>query len=278
MPNAIRHLAPAKINLTLHVTGQRSDGYHELDSLVVFASHGDWISVMPSAELGLSVTGPQSAGVPSDERNLVWHMAQACGTLAHITLEKHLPSASGIGGGSSDAAATFIALRDMGLVKTAPDLVALGADIPVCVRQKATRLQGIGDILHDCAVLPQLPALLLNPGQGLPTPAIFTGLRQKTNDPMPKALPQFKALQDMVFWLRQMRNDLEPAAIAALPVIQTCLAWLANQPGCLLARMSGSGATCFGLFATEDAARAASKAQMPPTWWRQQVTLNPLHN
>ena len=273
LPTQTGVFAPAKINLTLHVTGRRADGYHLLDSLVVFAACGDRIHARADRQLHLTVTGPAAAGVPADSGNLVIRAAQALGPGrgAALVLEKHLPTASGIGGGSADAAAALRALAQLWKVAL-PDAAAvlsLGADVPVCLASRAARMTGIGEGLADVPPLPPVWLVLANPGVPVATPAIFAALRQTCNAPMPRHIPAFADAAALAAWLAAMRNDLEPAAAALQPVIGTVTAALTAQPGCLLARMSGSGATCFGLFgnaaAADDAARTLVREK--PAWW-----------
>ena len=255
--------APAKINLTLHITGQRADGYHLLDSLVVFADVGDRLSFAPHKALALSVTGPFAEGVPADARNLVWQAADAAGVSAHITLEKNLPHGGGIGGGSSDAAAVLRAFD-------APEAaLSLGADVPVCLAATAQRMRGVGEVLEPVAGLPALWAVLINPGLHVGTPEVFRALGQKDNAPMPEALPEFASAAEMIAWLGTQRNDLEGPARAVAPGIGEVLSVLRDQPGVGLARMSGSGSTCFGLFEDQAAAEqaAARVTQAHPEWW-----------
>ncbi|MDK3016971.1 4-(cytidine 5'-diphospho)-2-C-methyl-D-erythritol kinase [Pseudodonghicola flavimaris] len=249
--------APVKINLSLHVTGQRADGYHLLDSLVVFGDVGDRLWVEPAAEMSLEVTGPFAGGVPADARNLVWRAAELAGQRLHIRLEKNLPHGAGIGGGSSDAAAI---LRAFG----APDqAIALGADVPVCLSAGPQRMQGIGERLTPVTGLPALSLLLVNPGVPLPTPAVFKALEQRQNPAM-TPWPGHR----LAAWLGAQRNDLEAPARGLAPVIGDVLAAL-RQAGADLGRMSGSGATCFGLFATRAAAEraAADLSRAHPGWW-----------
>jgi 4-diphosphocytidyl-2-C-methyl-D-erythritol kinase len=266
--------APAKINLTLHVTGQRADGYHLLDSLVVFAGVGDRVTVDQAATLSLSISGEHGANLPVSDDNLVLRAARAfqTGQGAALTLEKRLPVASGIGGGSADAAATLRALsRVWGLPLPSPaQVTALGADVPVCLAGRPCRMQGIGDWLEPLsAPLPKARLVLVNPGVALSTPAVFKALAERENPPMPPAIPLFETVEALAAFLQTCRNDLEPAAISVAPKVGQVLASLQSQPGCLLARMSGSGATCFGLFADADlSGRAAEKLRhLQPGWW-----------
>jgi 4-diphosphocytidyl-2-C-methyl-D-erythritol kinase len=270
----VRLLAPAKVNLALHVTGRRDDGYHLLDSVVVFADHGDTITLAPSADLSLTVTGPRAGGVPTDRRNLIWQAAELFppGQGAAITLDKHLPHAGGIGGGSSDAATTLRGLAAFwGLpMPEAGAILSLGADVPVCAFGGPARMAGIGEEITPLPDLPPLWIVLVNPGVEVPTGSVFKALERADNPPLPElpgeGWPDAVALVD---WLCPTRNDLEPPARAIQPEIGRVIDRLNARPGCLMARMSGSGATCFALFAEEVPARdaAAAIAADQPEWW-----------
>ncbi|APX12279.1 4-(cytidine 5'-diphospho)-2-C-methyl-D-erythritol kinase [Tateyamaria omphalii] len=255
----IEAFAPAKINLTLHVTGQRSDGYHLLDSLVVFADVGDRLRFEPAPSMALDVSGPFSVGVPTDRRNLVWRAAVLAGVTGRFHLEKNLPHGAGIGGGSSDAAAV---LRLLGAEAHA---LALGADVPVCLLDVPQRMRGIGEDVRPLGGVPGLDLVLVNPGVHVPTPEVFKRLRQKDNPAMEGRLgwPDRAAF---VEWLRGQRNDLQAPAASGNPAISAALASL---HGAEIARMSGSGSTCFGLYADAKAARTAadSVAARQPRWW-----------
>ncbi|WP_102224240.1 4-(cytidine 5'-diphospho)-2-C-methyl-D-erythritol kinase [Acidimangrovimonas sediminis] len=264
--------APAKVNLTLHVTGRRADGYHLLDSLVVFADVGDRVSAAPGAGLTLRVTGPRAEGVPVGGDNLVLRAAQLLGADGvALTLDKHLPAAAGIGGGSSDAAAGLRALsaltgREM---PGAEALMRLGADVPVCVAAEASRMQGLGERLSPVAGVPPVWMVLANPGVAVSTPAVFRALASPDNPPMPETLPAWPDAAALAGWLSMQRNDLEAPAMALCPEVEQVLRALSALPGCLLARMSGSGATCFGLFASAGGAAqgAAALSMYQPGWW-----------
>lgn len=263
--------APAKINLTLHVTGLRDDGFHTLDSLVVFADVGDRIRLQPADKTVLSVSGPRAAGVPVDASNLVTQAVMLMGANAEISLEKNLPPAAGIGGGSSDAAATLRALAKAFDQPLPPPqgFAILGADVPVCVRARPTRMSGIGAQLDDLPGLPPLYMVLVNPGVAVATPKVFAALQSKVNAPMPDTLPEFADAPDFARWLGTQRNDLELPARAMAPAIGVVLSRIAQTDGCMLSRMSGSGATCFGLFASQPEADMARDviAQLHPDWW-----------
>ncbi len=263
--------APAKVNLALHVTGRRADGYHLLDSLVVFAGVGDMVSAAPAADVSLSITGPQSAALTVADDNLVLRAARLMTGAFRLTLDKHLPVASGIGGGSADAAATLrlIARLSGHPLPPAAEVLRLGADVPVCLAGQPVRMTGIGEGLHPLThPLPSAWLVLVNPGQAVSTPEVFRALDRRDNAPM-QALPRLRDAAGLAAWVAMQRNDMEPAATRLLPVIAEVRRALSSQPGCLLSRMSGSGATCFGLFAdplsANAAARAISAAQ--PGWW-----------
>lgn len=265
--------ALAKINLTLHVTGQRDDGYHLLDSMVMFTALGDFITVSPADSLSLTINGPFAAGLDAGDDNLVFKAARSFGLDqgAAITLTKNLPVASGIGGGSADAAATLRALSrlwDVPLPDAATQL-ALGADVPVCMTADLTRMESIGEDLTRLGPAPMLDMILINPGVGVSTKAVFDTLASKTNAAMTDDMPDPFDMDDWVSWLTRQRNDLEAPARALAPEIDDVLTMLADQPGCTLSRMSGSGATCFAIFEdadTRDAAATAIKSQRP-NWW-----------
>ena len=269
--------APAKVNLFLHVTGRRADGYHLLDSLAVFGPAADFLEATRAAALTLSVEGPFGAALAGESDNLVLRAARALADAAGVApraaalrLAKRLPVASGIGGGSADAAAALRLLdRFWGLGFGADRLAALaaglGADVPVCVRSRPARMAGVGGELSPAPVLPGCGLLLANPGVALETPAVFRARTGAFSEPaeLPERWPDAAA---MARDLGSLRNDLEPPAIALCPPVGEALATLRALPGCLLARMSGSGATCFGLFADAAAARRASES-LPAAWW-----------
>lgn len=267
--------APAKINLCLHVTGQRADGYHLLDSLVAFAPDAaDRLTLAPASATTLTLTGPEAAALAPEADNLVLRAARSFGAslpAVALHLEKNLPVASGIGGGSADAAAALrLCAAHAGLpLPDAATILSLGADVPVCLTPCATRMEGIGERLTPLPPLPPVHAVLVNPRRPVATPAIFRALTQRNNAPLPATIPTFADARALAYWLARQRNDLEGPARLLEPMISDVLAAIAAHPGCLLARMSGSGATCFGLFA--DAAQAATAARAlrhaQPDWW-----------
>lgn len=271
--------APAKINLCLHVTGQRSDGYHLLDSLVGFATVGDVLTLRRSEPMGLDVIGPEGGHLSGGDNIITRTMAAFGATGVHITLDKRLPVASGIGGGSADAAAAYRGLcallgrghqpSDMAL------LLNLGADVPMCAACVPARVQGIGELITPLPQLAPLWAVLVNPRVPVATPAVFRALGQKINAPL-SALPQrLKDATGLLAWLAAQRNDLQAPAMAIAPPIAQALAAL-TYSGAALARMSGSGATCFGLYTSQAAAQAAAQdlARQQPDWWVAQTQIN----
>ncbi len=282
----LTEIAPAKINLYLHVTGRRPDGYHLLDSLVVFAGAGDVLHYAPGPEpLHLKLEGRFGRALGADAAgadNLVMKAAAVLRDLAGphanvqggcLVLEKNLPVASGIGGGSADAAA---ALRLLNRVWNAqvdePTLFrvaeTLGADVPVCLLSQTVRMEGIGETLTPAPRLPECGLVLVNCGQAVSTPDVF---RKRTGDFVPRAdLPQsWPSSAAMVESLKVQENSLEVPACSVCPPVKRVLADIAAQPECQLARMSGSGATCFGVFPTVEAAREAADrlAEAHAAWW-----------
>lgn len=283
MAEAVRRVveeAPAKLNLDLIVTGRTADGYHELDSIVVFAPQADRLTFAAGPGLSLAIDGPFADALTAAPDNLVLRagalLARSAGRRpeAAITLEKNLPVASGIGGGSADAAATLRGLARLWSLNW-PDhrlrelALRLGADVPVCVYARPARLRGIGERLDPIRGLPDLPLLLVNPGVPVATRAVFEAFELPSEAFARPPLAPHPSLTQFAVWLAASRNELQPAAIRVAPVIATALAALEACPGCLIARMSGSGATCFGLFADLKAATVAAAAitKAEPNWW-----------
>lgn len=272
-------IAPAKVNLTLHVTGQRDDGYHLLDSLVVFVDVADQLGATAAPDMRITVNGPFSVGVPTDHTNLMMRAAEtfraARGVTqgAALTLEKHLPHAAGIGSGSSDAAATLKMLAELWAVPplpaTAPEVLALGADVPVCLRAPhPTRMSGTGETLSPVPRLPDCALVLVRPPIEVPTAAVFKALPDKNGAAMTH-LPGGLDFTGFAQWLSAQRNDLQPAAEKTAPEIAEAIAKLKSLPAVSVAGMSGSGATCFGLVkdmaAARQVARIVQVSQMG--WW-----------
>ena len=274
---AVSEHAWAKLNLYLHVIGRRDDGLHLLDSLVVFAAVGDMVHATPADDLSLTLTGPFASALVGDADNLVLRSAHALAQevgpagQAHMTLDKRLPVASGIGGGSADAAATLRALgrlwnRAAGPAALTRIALALGADVPVCLASRPHRMGGIGERLEPAPELPDCGVVLVNPGVALATASVFRARRGAFSSEA--RLPaRWDDAPAMAAALRELRNDLEVPARSLCPAIDHVLSALAAQPGCLLARMSGSGATCFGLFATPEIAAETAPMLMRDGWW-----------
>jgi len=269
---SITSFAPAKVNLYLHVTGKRADGYHLLDSLAVFPNVGDRVEVAAADDLSLRLSGPFGAALSGEADNLLLKAARALapGRGAALALEKNLPVASGIGGGSADAAAALRALCRLWGV-TGADLpgiaLSLGADVPVCLHCAPARMQGIGEVLAPAPRLPEFGMVLVNPGVAVPTPAVFKA-RIGSFTPAPLLPAMWPSAAAMAAELKRCTNDLQSAAISIQPVIGEVLAALSALPGALLARMSGSGATCFALFATPAEAQTAAAALAAHSgWW-----------
>ncbi|MDD9990337.1 MAG: 4-(cytidine 5'-diphospho)-2-C-methyl-D-erythritol kinase [Rhodospirillales bacterium] len=282
----IRVEAPAKLNLYLHVTGRRADGYHELDSFVTFTALADTLEIAPANELSLAVSGPFADALGTGD-NLA---ARAAAALAarlgrpadvRIVLQKCIPVAAGLGGGSADAAAVLRGLARLWRLgpEHADDLQdiarGLGADVPVCLHARAAYMAGIGEELSAPPRLPSCAVLLVNPSVPVPTGAIFAA-RQGPFSAADRFRDSPQGPSALAALLRTRRNDLEPPARARVPEIGQVLDRLGAAPGCLLARMSGSGGTCFGLFADEAAAASAALAiaREHPGWWVQPTHLN----
>lgn len=292
MTRIVVEQAPAKVNLYLHVTGRRADGYHLLESLVVFAEVGDRVTARPAppGKIGLVIQGSVLDDLDPEgdfvSDNLVDRAVFAlygvltvgghddAGLGVTLTLEKNLPIASGIGGGSADAAATLRALTRLWGKAPAPDVMAelalsLGADVPVCLAGRPALMAGIGERVNPLAGrLPDFGIVLANPGVALSTPTVFRGLDGRFG-PADRMDEVPETVTELVAALKQRRNDLEAPAIAACPQIADVLAALSGHRDVLLARMSGSGATCFGLCADAATAMAvaADLGAAHPGWW-----------
>ena len=311
VPAVIAALAPAKVNLTLHVLGRRADGYHDLESLVAFASFGDRVALDPGAPLGLAVRGPTAVAAGPVADNLVLRAARALAErvdglrLGRFALSKLLPAGAGLGGGSSDAAAALRLIArlnalDLDDARIRDAARSTGADVPVCLDPKPRLMRGTGDLLSGPLALPALGILIVFPGLAVPTASVFKALGLAPGDQrqapapsppeawapalqapaQPDAVPgradvgsghkaQSARCEALWSWLAAGGNDLEAAAIAIAPSIADALAMIAALPGCRLARMSGSGSACFGLFDTASEAKAATSriAAARPGWW-----------
>ncbi|MCO4318519.1 4-(cytidine 5'-diphospho)-2-C-methyl-D-erythritol kinase [Phyllobacterium sp. 21LDTY02-6] len=278
-PGTVSRVAPAKINLALHVTGRRDDGYHLLDSLVVFAGHGDRISVKSTAADSFAISGPFAAGLPADDGNLVIRARDALRSLfpghsgaVAIHLEKNLPIASGIGGGSSDAAAVLLALARLWRLQIEPGALLpvalkLGADLPMCLHGRPLMARGIGEAIEPVAQFPHLPLVLANCGLAVSTPQAFAALDRRDNPGLPP-LPGLASAAALCDYLAATQNHLYLAARKLSARIDDTLHALENT-GPLLARMSGSGATCFAIYDSDAAAALAAQRlqQQHPDWF-----------
>jgi 4-diphosphocytidyl-2-C-methyl-D-erythritol kinase len=282
LPDPLVENAPAKVNLTLRVLGRRADGYHEIESLVAFADFGDRLSFTPGRALTLAVRGPSAAQAGATGENLVLKATRALAERipgivpGAFDLEKNLPVAAGIGGGSADAAAALrLLVRANGIASDDPRLAAAaaatGADVPICLHSRTRLMRGIGEILSPALELPPLHAVLVNPGVALATKDVFAGWRPAAEPGPPLDLAVIASADHarLLQTLTQQPNDLEAPAIKLAPAIAGVLAALRALPGCRLARMSGSGSTCFGLFDLATTAQGAAETlgHKYPQWW-----------
>lgn len=282
MTNIFVETAPAKINLALHVTGRRPDGFHNLESLVVFAEIGDVLEARAAPADRLVLKGPFAEALTAGQANLVsravagfraqWPETVATGL--EITLFKNLPVAAGIGGGSADAAAALRLMARLATTAIDPETLArlanrLGADVPVCLASRPSLVAGTGEVMRPLGGMPKMHAVLVNPLMPVPTAEIFKRLQKRDNPGLP-GLPDPLAHATLLgLWLAETRNDLEEPAIAYAPVIGTLIAALAKTNGCILSRMSGSGATVFALYGSEGLAHqaAAELRRLYPGFW-----------
>ncbi len=278
----ITEFAPAKLNLYLHITGRADNGYHDLDSLVAFASIGDVVQLTQAAEFGFDIIGSHAGFLTGDnhEDNLVVKAARSLAALvgrdldAQIVLTKNLPVASGIGGGSADAAAVLRALaRHWGLAHDDPRLAEAaakhGQDVPVCLRTENNYMTATGVI--PAPKLPRADIVLVNPNRGLSTPDVYGEYRRGGDafSPLARLTHAPENLDDLIEALRLRSNDLYAPACRLMPEIIDMIEALRATKGCLLPRMSGSGATCFGIYRDTQAARDAAQAIRDdyPDWW-----------
>ena len=279
---AVREFAPAKINLFLHVGDKRPDGFHDLESLVVFADVGDALEFAPAEELSLSLAGPFAEGLQTESDNLALRAARALAVRAKthagaaIALTKNLPVTSGIGGGSADAAATLRGLIKLWKLNPLADdlrVIAeeLGSDVPVCLDSKSAWMEGRGERVTPAQRLPALAMVLVNPGVAVPTAEVFRGLKSRHGTGTVDHAVRVAKPGELIEFLKTTANDLEAPARAIAPAIGEVLSELSRMPGIELWRMSGSGATCFGLFEDDGAAQMAATAlaHSHPQWWVQ---------
>jgi len=279
MPHNFKIFAPAKVNLFLHVTGKRPDGYHTLQSLVGFADIGDELEFAEHDSLYIDVDGPFAAPLENLRDNLVYKAAQLLSKTygvpprGKIILTKNLPVASGLGGGSSDAAATLKGLEQLWHLPEDPVRMQevaqqLGADVPVCMYKKLAWVEGIGEKVTCMPETPEMHFVLANPLVPTPTADVFRRFRSRPSDPV-QFSSRRKSAAGWIADIKIYRNDLTDAAIAVTPVIKEVLFALGSTEGCLLHRLCGSGATCFGIYDTAESARAAADmlAARHPDWW-----------
>jgi 4-diphosphocytidyl-2-C-methyl-D-erythritol kinase len=281
--------APAKVNLTLRVLGRREDGFHDLESLVVFAEEADELALVPQEALSLDVDGPTAVAAGDVDDNLVVKATRALAARVpglasgRFRLTKRLPVAAGVGGGSSDAAAALrllarlnrLAMDDPRVLEAAK---VTGADVPVCLDPRPRLMRGVGEVLSAPLALPRFPAVMVNPGVAVPTKDVFGKiglLKGERRGEATEGPSDLATLDAVLAHMAAAANDLEPPAVTLQPVIAEVLAALRRHDGCRIARMSGSGATCFALFA--DAAQAstaaAALAESRPGWWVRATTL-----
>jgi len=280
---ATREIAPAKVNLFLHVIDKRSDGYHLLESLISFSNYGDVLTVEKADKFGLNIIGPFSNMIQADQDNLITRATQIyLGDNKplpplQVTLEKNIPIGAGLGGGSSDAAAMIKILQKLKIPMREDQtideiLLSLGADVPVCYHGKSCFMEGIGEKITPLSLSEKIPAILIHPNISCATPTIFSQIMSPYTPSIDQELLHYDALS----FLHKQQNDLSAAAIKIVPDIQNILENLNEQSGCFLARMSGSGSACFGLFDTKDLAEQAALKikEQHPQWWVQPITLN----
>ncbi|MET3926419.1 4-(cytidine 5'-diphospho)-2-C-methyl-D-erythritol kinase [Devosia sp. 2618] len=282
MPEPIVQLAPAKVNLALHVTRRREDGYHDLESLVVFADVADELSATPADIDSLSISGPFAKALGTGESNLVSSAVaafrarwpDAVKTALSLRLVKNLPVAAGIGGGSADAAAALRLMASLSehpvpMAELADIATALGADVPSCLVSMPLVARGVGEVLTPLPEFPACHIVLVNPMVPLATADVFRRLRAHDNYPLPELPTPLTRPAQLGIWLAETRNDLQPPAVKLVPIIGDIVEQLAATQGCILARMSGSGATVFGLFGSAGQAHQAAqvmRAHNPDHW------------
>lgn len=274
--------APAKVNLALHVVQRRADGYHDLESLVVFADIADDIEMQPAPVDSLVIEGPFAAALNAGPTNLVlraigafrarWPDLTPPGLAVRLT--KNLPVAAGIGGGSADAAAALRLVSGMaGIPIPVAELIdlatGLGADVPACLLSRPLIARGVGEILSPLPQFPPLHITLVNPMVPVVTADVFRRLRAHDNYPLPSLPEPMTRPAQLGLWLTETRNDLQPPAVKMVPEIGVLIEELAATSGCMLARMSGSGATVFGLFGSEGQAHdaASQMRKLHPDYW-----------
>ena len=272
----INSFAAAKVNLALHVRGLKSNGYHEIHSLVTFANIGDIIEVRPSDELKLTIEGPFADNVPKDTDNIVIKAAKFLlpDGKAHINLIKNLPVEAGLGGGSADAAATLRSLSKLWNIPIPKTPEVLGADVPICLLKETAIVQGIGEKITPVSIPSNLHIVLIKPNIGLSTAEVFNNLKNKHNEKM-CTFKGTDSIEEFANYLNKLRNDLLQTSITIAPLLRDIINFLNVQNGNYYTQMSGSGTTCFGLFYDEvNAMRALSQAKIKfPNMWCKMVKL-----
>ncbi|MDE2739259.1 MAG: 4-(cytidine 5'-diphospho)-2-C-methyl-D-erythritol kinase [Paracoccaceae bacterium] len=280
---AIAGVANAKINLTLHVTGKLPNGFHEIDSLVVFTGFGDTLELEPAERYSLSTHGPYSQALPHPSENIILtalRLLEERGTGFRVNLKKSIPVSAGLGGGSMNAA---LALRLASNYLKCPlptdtrKITSIGSDLPVCLTGKPSMVSGLGEKIAVLDSFPEFPLLLVNPNKPVQTQDVYKGLT-KVNNSSQTPFPALGNKNDIISWIREQRNDLEPPALQLCPEIKNILSRLRDQEGCMVARMSGSGGTCFGIFQTAEQVSVAAKTikQLEPGWWIQPTRILPV--
>jgi 4-diphosphocytidyl-2-C-methyl-D-erythritol kinase len=278
---AVEAFAPAKINLFLHVGEKRADGFHDLESLVVFADIGDTLAFSPAPELTLALDGPFARALEAEGDNLVLRAARALAkhvgrpaATTSIRLTKQLPIASGIGGGSADAAAVLRGLTRLWALDLSWDELrviaeTIGSDVPVCVESKASWMEGRGERVIPAAAVPEMSVLLVNPGVAISTAEVFRTLAPRHRSGTINRVAPLSLPRELIAFLKNTANDLQAPAQLIAPVIGVVLDELSRMPGVEIWRMSGSGATCFALFDDQSSAEMAAIAlsHTHPDWW-----------
>jgi len=274
--------APAKINLSLHVIGQTPKGYHQLQGLTVFTKLSDELTAREAKQDRLAITGPFAKALSGEGSNIILkaldlfrhHWPKSLPEGLDITLEKMLPVAAGIGGGSADAAAALrmaarLSQTDISIAELAEVALELGADVPMCLFSRTCIIGGVGEKVQIVDPFPKLQLVLANPGIGVPTAQIFRLLKSKKNPVMPPLPTHVEHSAALALWLQDTRNDLEIPAIELVPQIADLTREMGKLSGCILSRMSGSGATIFGVFGAEKQAMSAAKQmhQKFPNFW-----------
>ena len=275
----LRLAAPAKINLYLRVLARRDDGYHLIDTVIAFAVEADVLTATPADDIGLQIDGPFAPALDDSSDNLVLRAAHALSETAEVSegvairLTKNLPVAAGIGGGSADAAATLRLLMELWRLDMNRDVlehiaITLGADVPACLSGETLRAAGIGEQLEVSPALPPMEIVLVNNGRPMNTASVFRAHSGIFSEPAP-APPRFEDAASAAHWYGALGNDLLDPACRTEPSIRDALASLEAEDGCLLARLSGSGPTCFAIFETRDAASTAASrlSKAHPDWW-----------